>query len=71
MDHTAVQSSTIASIGYDPESRTLEVAFHHGSVYAYSGVPEHVYLGLRSAASVGKYFHSNVRNAGYDYRQVR
>lgn len=37
MNMTPVSSSNIASIGY--ENGTLYVAFNHGGVYAYSGVP--------------------------------
>ncbi len=41
MNRVAVQSSNVASVGYDASSSTLEVAFHGGGVYQYFGVPEH------------------------------
>jgi hypothetical protein len=65
-----VGSSTIASIGYDAATRTLEVSFHSGSVYRYSGVPASVHSGLMSAASHGSYFDSFVKKAGYPYHRV-
>ncbi|MCJ7668218.1 MAG: KTSC domain-containing protein [Anaerolineae bacterium] len=63
-----VSSTDIRSIGYDPESQTLEVEFHSGGVYQYFGVPASVYSGLMSASSHGKYFHRHVKNV---YRYVK
>jgi KTSC domain len=70
MQRTPVTSSTISSVGYDPGSRTLEVAFHSGAVYQYSGVPASVYQGLMTAASHGQYMDAHVKKAGYAYRRV-
>jgi len=70
MIHTPVSSSNLASVGYDPTSRTLEVAFHGGTLYSYSSVPESVYRSLMSASSHGHYFAANVKNV-YSYRRVR
>jgi hypothetical protein len=67
---TPVSSSNLASIGYDSASHTLEVAFLNGSVYQYSGVPEHIYQGLMAASSHGSYFDAHVKKAGYSYRRV-
>jgi hypothetical protein len=47
MEREAVSSSSVASIGYDPESLTLEVEFASGDVYQYFDVPETEYDGLR------------------------
>lgn len=62
MDRDFVDSSNIESIGYDENSLTLEVEFKGGSVYEYSGVPEHIYIELKEASSVGSYFNQNIRN---------
>jgi hypothetical protein len=40
MERTPVSSSNLVAVGYDPGSYTLEVEFHSGSIYQYSGVPE-------------------------------
>lgn len=61
-------SSNIASIGY--ENGTLYVSFHHGGLYAYSGVPESVYNGLMSAPSHGKYLAAHVKGI-YPYQKLR
>lgn len=70
MERISVQSSNLASVGYDSASHTLEIEFHHGGVYQYFNVPESVYDGLMSASSHGQYFDRNVKKAGYNYRQV-
>ncbi|MEZ0611687.1 KTSC domain-containing protein [Fibrella sp. WM1] len=68
MTRIPVDSSNLASVGYD--GRTLEVEFLNGSVYQYSGVPDEVYEALMSADSHGKYFNANIRTS-YSYRKVR
>jgi hypothetical protein len=70
MDRTPVRSSNIRSLGYDPSSRTLEVEFHSGGLYQYSGVPGAIYQGFMRAASKGSYFHDHIRGR-YPDRQVR
>lgn len=62
MERTPVSSSNISSIGYDVDSQILEIEFHGGSVYSYSGVPLGEYEGIMNADSKGKYFHANIRN---------
>lgn len=65
-----VRSSNIRAIGYEPETRTLEVEFHSGGVYRYSGVPESVYQGLMHSASKGSFFHHHIKDR-YPFRHVR
>ena len=57
-----VSSSNISSIGYDPESRTLEIEFHSGGIYQYFNVPESIYNALMSASSHGSYFHRHIKD---------
>ena len=70
MDRTRVRSSNISSIGYEANSRTLEVEFHSGSIYQYNRVPESVYEALMDARSHGAYFNDQVRD-NYSTHQVR
>ena len=70
MVRTPVRSSNIRFVGYDPASRTLEVEFHGGGLYQYSGVPETIYQGFMRAASRGSYFHDLLKGR-YPDRQVR
>lgn len=61
MKRESVQSSNIVSVGYDAASSTMEIEFKDGRIYQYFDVPAQVYQDLVSAASVGTYFHQNVR----------
>jgi len=70
MNRTPVCSSNIRSVGYDSASRTLEVEFHSGGIYQYSGVPEAIYQDFMRAASKGSYFHDHIKGR-YPDRQVR
>ena len=57
-----VESSNIAKIGYDAETRTLEIEFLHSGVYRYHHVPADVHAALMASPSKGRYFAINVRN---------
>lgn len=70
MQRTSVQSSSLHSVGYEEETKTLEIEFNNGSVYRYYGVPFSVYQGLMSAPSHGKYFHQHIRDV-YPYTRVK
>lgn len=69
MQRIRVSSSNISSIGYDPESQTLEIEFHDGSIYQYDGVPQSIYDGLMSASSHGQYLHQYIKDR-YRHRKV-
>ena len=70
MDRISVQSNNIRSIGYDTDRRILEVEFKSGSIYQYSGVPEHEYEGLLNASSKGRYLNTHIKDR-FTYIQVR
>jgi hypothetical protein len=70
MVRTAVDSSNLSAVAYDPESAVLEVEFHSGGVYQYFGVPFFVYQDLCDAASKGKYFNEHVKRAGYPFARI-
>ena len=70
MNRTPVSSSNLSSVGYDENSRILEIEFNDGSVYTYSNVPISIYEGLMAASSHGKYFHQHIRDV-YQYTQIR
>ncbi|HXK61902.1 MAG TPA: KTSC domain-containing protein [Acidobacteriota bacterium] len=65
-----VCSSNIRYIGYDPESKILELEFHSGSIYQYYEAPENIYQSIMRSASKGSYFH-NYTKSRHSYRQVR
>lgn len=70
MTRIPVNSSSIASVGYLPEKRLMEVEFVTGRLYAYEEVPEPVFRGLLEAESVGRYFSTHVRPAGFRYQKL-
>lgn len=70
MNRVRVTSSDIRSIGYDEATETLEIEFMSGGIYQYYAVPAIVFEGLTSAPSIGKFFHSNVRNGPYRFQRV-
>lgn len=59
---TPVQSSSIKSHGYDPDSQTLAVQFTSGHVYHYSGVSPEAAQAFAEAPSLGSHWHKEVRN---------
>ncbi|MES1245010.1 MAG: KTSC domain-containing protein [Acidobacteriota bacterium] len=61
MRRKPVSSSSVSSVGYDPETRTLELEFHSGSVYDYEEVPPEVFQALLEAPSVGRFFANEIR----------
>lgn len=58
-----VESSNIAAIGYDAESRTLQVDFKTGKRYQYQNVPPETFAEFKAADSVGKYLAAQIKNA--------
>ena len=62
MQRIPVNSSNLASVGYDQTSKVLEIEFHRGGIYQYLDVPEIEYRGLMQADSHGTYFRVNIRD---------
>jgi hypothetical protein len=69
MERIPVSSSNIASVGYEPDTSTLQVEFNNGTIYDYYDVPEDTYTALIGAGSVGSFFHANIRNT-FSFQQV-
>ena len=69
MNRIPVTSSSVATVGYDVTTMTLELEFVDCSVYQYFDVPEAEYRGLVTADSVGRYLNQNIKNS-YRYTKV-
>lgn len=69
MDRSAVASSNISEIGYDPMSETLEVMFTNGSVYQYYNVSQNLFDQIMQAPSKGQFLNTYIKNA-YPYSRV-
>lgn len=63
MERVEVTSSQIKSIGYDPNTKILEVEFiSNNRIYTYHPVTEEAHQELMNAESKGKHFHTHFRN---------
>lgn len=69
MKRTKVESSNVASVGYDQLDGILEIEFNSGAIYQYENVPVRVYEVMMKADSVGKYFNAHIKSK-YNYRKV-
>ena len=63
----AVDSTTLAAVGYDEARELLQLEFCSGAVYLYFGVPLTVHQALLDAPSKGRYFNRAIRRR-YSYR---
>ena len=63
MDRKPIISSNITSVGYDEETKTLEVEFFNQKVYQYSPITQEGYSLLMNAESIGSFFARNIKNS--------
>lgn len=73
-----MNSSTVAGIGYLPDTLELFIKFSSGVIYKYSDVPENLYTDLLklqvlgnmgTKSPVGKFINAHVKGA-FDYEKV-
>lgn len=62
MERRAVSSTNLASVGYEPDTATLEIEFKNGGIYQYFNVPQIIADQLFSASSKGTFFAANIKN---------
>jgi hypothetical protein len=65
-----VNSSDIASIGYDDASETLEIEFKATGVYRYFSVPKNVHDEFARTPSPGKFFLQHIKGK-YAWEKAR
>jgi KTSC domain len=71
MQRVPVESSSIASIGYAPQQRVLELEFRQSSeVYQYFDVPAQEYTAFLAADSKGTYLNQQFKPRGYRYQRL-
>ncbi|WP_336220268.1 KTSC domain-containing protein [Citrobacter amalonaticus] len=56
MNHQPVNSSRIASVGYDEKTATLEIRFYQTGILRYRGVPPHIYQNFLTVVSKGRFY---------------
>ena len=62
MERQFIESSMIKSIGYDPNSSTLEIEFNNDAVWQYFDFLEYLWYEFKSSESKGKFFHREIKN---------
>ena len=66
-----IDSTVIASLGYAPAERVLEIEFRQtGDIYDYFDVPADEYDAFRCADSKGTYLNQVFKQHGYRYTRV-
>lgn len=60
MKMVKVTSSNIDTVGYDNDTRQLQVTFKSGDTYRYQDVPVSTFASLLTAKSRGSFFAKNV-----------
>ena len=68
MKREPVSSSSLAEIGYDVSTQTMEICFKSGRIYQYFDVPQVIYDELRTAESPGGYLSTRVKG---EFRYAR
>lgn len=70
MERTPVNSSNLASVGYNPATKILEIGFQDGSIWQYSAVPLEVHEELIAADSQGTYLATHVKG-NYPFNKIK
>jgi hypothetical protein len=70
MERLPVISTALSSVGYDLETRIMEVEIINGDIYQYLDVPEEIYQQLMAAESKGTYFNTVFKPLGFEYRKL-
>jgi hypothetical protein len=69
MQRIPVQSHEIAVVGYQADSRVLEITFRRGGVYHYFDVPQQVHEEFLKAVSLGNYFATEIKER-FRYKKI-
>jgi hypothetical protein len=64
-----IPSDDVKSVGYNPDTKVLEVELSSTGVIQYFKVPEKVYAGLLNAKSYVAYFIRNIKYI-YPYKRI-
>ena len=70
MRRDRLDSTAIASAGYDAGTAVLELEFTSGEVYRFFAVPPSIHRGLLAAESAGRFFRERIRDV-YPDEHVR
>jgi hypothetical protein len=69
MKRDQVDSTLIASLGYDADRSILEIEFKStGAVWRFMGVPETLFNAMMSADSYGSFFNAHIKGRYWELR---
>jgi hypothetical protein len=69
MERVQLQSSSLRSVGFNPNEKVLEVEFQSGEVYQYFGVQEPIFRELMLASSKGAFFNCCIEDH-FPYKRI-
>lgn len=69
MEREPVESTAIRSVGYDPEREVLEVEFHSGRIYRYTGVAADLHAWLMRSPNKGALFNRMI-DGRYEFERI-
>jgi KTSC domain len=65
-----IESTMLASVGYDASQSILDLEFCGGDIYRYSAVPASIFNQLLVADSKGSFFNRHIRNR-FRYTRIK
>ena len=71
MKYSAVSSSAIVALAYEPARRVMGVIFTSGDEYHYHDVSRELFEAVRDAPSIGQAFDTMIKKAGIKWEQIR
>ena len=70
MHRTKIESSNVASVGFDRASGLLEVEYHSGKIYHYPDTSADEYAALLAAESKGRHLQRHFVQAGRPHAKI-
>jgi KTSC domain-containing protein len=71
MNLVPVTSSNVAAVGYDPQTKEMQVRFTGGGHYSHSNVPAIKHALFIASTSKGRFYHQHFKgNADHPHRRI-
>ncbi|MGE4284086.1 MAG: KTSC domain-containing protein [Clostridia bacterium] len=71
MDRASIESEIIRSVGYDINTRLMEVELNSGNIFQYKDVPDLVYQGLLYSPTKDSYYQTMFEDGTYHRTSIR
>ena len=70
MKRHSIDSAEMVSVGYDKDSKILEIEFPGKRIYQYEDVPEEAYKNLMDSAEMSDRFFAKYIQYEYEYSRI-